>query len=88
VIDTGSNTSIAKIREMMGDDFEINIEPPLKLLLNHATEQDMLSWLDQILEENRDGPLKLALHIEPDYSIGNCLMMYNELKNRKLISGA
>ncbi|MBR9998774.1 MAG: hypothetical protein KFF73_07375 [Cyclobacteriaceae bacterium] len=85
VIDTGSNTSIAKIRKMMGDDFEINIEPPLKLMLYDATERDILSWLDQILEENRDGPLKLELHIEPDYSIGNCLLIYNKLKNRGLI---
>jgi hypothetical protein len=86
VIDTGSNTSIANIRKMMGVDFEINIEPPLKLMLNDATERAILSWIDQILEENREGPLKLALHIEPDYSIGNCLLIYNELKNRQLIT--
>jgi hypothetical protein len=86
VIDTGSNTSIAKIRNMMGLDFEINIEPPLKLMLQETPQVDLLKWLDQTLKENQGGPLKLALHIEPDYSIGNCQFIYNELVDRGLIN--
>jgi len=86
VIDTGSNTSVAKIREIMGVDFEINLEPPLKLMLKEAPEKDIIAWLDQVLEENQGGPLKLALHLETDYSTENCLMIYDELLRRKLIS--
>jgi hypothetical protein len=85
VIDTGSNTSIAKIRKMMGVDFEINLEPPLKLMLKEAPEQDLLTWLDQVLEENQGGPLKLAMHLENDYSHMNCLRLYEELIDRRLL---
>ena len=82
VIDTGSNTSIAKIREMMGVDFEINVEPPLKLMLKDSPEKDLLAWFHQVLEENQGGPLKLAMHIEPDYAAEKCLMIYDELLKR------
>jgi hypothetical protein len=33
IIDTGSGTSILKIREIMGKDFEINVFPPVEVLL-------------------------------------------------------
>ena len=85
VIDTGSGTSVGKIRERMGTDFEINLEPPLQLMLKDSSISDLIAWLDQVLEENKGGPLKLVLHIESDYSTENCLRIYDELANRKLI---
>lgn len=85
VIDTGSNTSIARIREKMGTDFEINVEPPLQFILKNAPEKDLYAWLQQALIENKGGPLKLAMHIEPDYSEERCLMVYDELVRKKLI---
>lgn len=86
IIDTGSNTSIAKIRKMQGVDFEINIEPPVKLMLTDALEKDLISWLDNVLEENQGGPLKFVFHLESSYSSENCLMIYDELFRRKLIA--
>lgn len=85
VIDAGSNTSVAKIREIKGVDFEINIEPPVKLMLNNSSEKEIISWLDQILEENQDGPLKLAFHLESSYSTKNCLFIYDMLEKRNLL---
>lgn len=85
IIDTGSNTSIAKIRELRGRDFEINVEPPVKLMLKNSSDRDVISWLDNILEENQGGPLKLAFHLESSYSTENCLLIYNELQKRKLL---
>jgi hypothetical protein len=85
VIDTGSNTSVGKIRERMGADFEINLEPPLQLMLKDSSISDLIAWLDQVLEDNRGGPLKLVLHIESDYSTENCLRIYDALLKRKLI---
>ncbi len=82
IIDTGSNTSVKKIREMMGPEFEINLEPPVKLMLNSASSNDMLDWLNLTLKENDGGPLKIALHLESGYNTKNCMLLYDELKKR------
>jgi hypothetical protein len=85
VIDTGSDTSIAKIREIHGLDLEINVEPPVKLMLMDAPAGDLLDWLNNALEENRGGPLKIALHLEAGYSLENCLQIYDALMEKGLI---
>jgi hypothetical protein len=85
VIDTGSNTSVARIREMKGTDFEINLEPPVNLMLKDSPKNEILSWLDRVLEENRGGPLKFAFHLESGYAAENCLAIYDELSKRKLV---
>lgn len=85
VIDTGSNTSVAKIREMKGVAFEINLEPPLQLMLKDSPKSEILEWLDQVLDENKGGPIKFAFHLESGYVIENCLAIYDELRKRKLI---
>ena len=85
IIDTGSNTSVAKIREMEGTNFEINLEPPVKLMLKNSSERAIISWLDQVLEENQGGPLKLALHLESSYSNENCMSIFRELRRRDLL---
>ncbi len=84
IIDTGSNTSVKKIREMMGPDFEINLEPPVKLMLKSTSSKDMKYWLEKTLEENAGGPLKIALHLESGYNTENCLLLFDELKKRGL----
>jgi hypothetical protein len=86
VIDTGSNTSVAGIREMKGTDFEINLEPPVNLMLKDSPNSELLKWLDRVLEENRGGPIKFAFHLESGYAVENCLAIYDELVKRKLIS--
>jgi len=86
VIDTASNTSIAKIRDIMGIDFEINVEPPVNIMLDGSPEKDLITWLDNTLAENQGGPLKFVIHIESNYSTNNCLMIYDELLKRKLIN--
>ena len=84
IIDTGSGTSVKRIREMMGPKFEINIAPPVNLMLKEATSKDMLAWIDKTLEENAGGPLKIALHLEAGYNTENCLLIFDELKKRGL----
>jgi hypothetical protein len=85
-IDTGSNTSIAKIRDARGRDFKISIEPPVKLMLKDSSEEELMIWLDNALKENIGGPLNFVLHLESGYSTKNCLMIYDELKRRMLIN--
>jgi len=45
IIDTGSNTSLAKIRARMGRDFEINVFPPVEVMLASAGPEGMAEWL-------------------------------------------
>ncbi|KPL22249.1 MAG: hypothetical protein AMS23_08185 [Bacteroides sp. SM1_62] len=85
VIDTGSNTSVAKIREMKGVGFEINLEPPVNLMLKGSPKSDIIKWLDRVLEENQGGPIKFAFHLESGYAVENCLAIYDELAAKKLI---
>lgn len=85
VIDTGSNTSVAKIREIKGPSFEINLEPPVQLMLKDSPKSEILKWLEQVLDENKGGPIKFAFHLESGYASENCLAIYDELKRRKLI---
>ena len=85
IIDTGSGTSVSKIRELMGPDFEINLAPPMELLMGGVPGKEILDWLDRTILENNDGPLQIAYHIEPDYEITNCQAMHEALGKRGLI---
>jgi hypothetical protein len=85
IIDTGSGTSIGKIRNLMGPDFVIHIAPPMKLMMGGVPKSEILGWLGRTLTENGGGPLQIAYHIEPDYEITNCLAIHDELEKRGLI---
>ena len=85
IIDTGSGTSVGKIRELMGPDFKINLAPPMELLMGGVPEKEILGWLNKTLLENAGGPLQIAYHIEPDYELGNCLVLHDELERKGLI---
>jgi uroporphyrinogen-III decarboxylase len=85
IIDTGSETSIKKIREIMGNEFEINVFPPVALLLEGSPVSNVYKWLDKTLTENKEGPLQIAYHIEPDYDIRNVLAIHEDLEKRGLI---
>jgi hypothetical protein len=85
IIDTGSGTSVGRIREIMGRDFEIHIAPPMELFLLGVPQKEILDWLDHTLSENQGGPLQIAYHVEPDYDIRNCLIIHEELEKKGLI---
>lgn len=85
IIDTGSGTSIFKIRETMGRDFEINVFPPVDVLLEGVPQAEAIRWLDKTLSENQGGPLQIAYHLEPDYDVMNGLVLHRELEKRGLI---
>jgi len=85
IIDTGSNTSLARIREKMGKDFEINIFPPVEVLTGKACLEDIKTWLHKTLEENKDGNLKIEYHLEWDYNLENCLFIHEELDRSGIV---
>jgi len=85
VLDTGSNTSVKALREQLGHDFQLDLAPPLEVLRVNADKELMLSWIDNVLRENNNGPLQLGYHMEPGYSVENCLAVHDELDRRGLI---
>ena len=56
IIDTGSGTSVGKIRQLMGPDFVIHIAPPMELMMEGVPQSEILGWLDMTLAENNGGP--------------------------------
>jgi hypothetical protein len=60
IMDTGSRTSILRIRETMGKNFEINVFPPTDIMMDGASQSGVMSWLAKTLEENQGGPLQIA----------------------------
>jgi uroporphyrinogen-III decarboxylase len=85
IIDTGSNTSLAKIRERMGKDFEINVFPPVEVLGEGSTSESIQKWLAQTLKDNNGGKLKIEYHLEPDYNWDNCNYIHTELERLGLV---
>jgi uroporphyrinogen-III decarboxylase len=79
IIDTGSNTSLAAIRDRMGRTFEINVFPPVNVLVEGSTREDIQHWLTQTLKDNDGGSLKIEYHLEPDYNWDNCNYIHQEL---------
>jgi len=85
IIDTGSNTSLKKIRERMGHDFEINVFPPVEVLTEGSATEDIRRWLYKTLEDNGGGNLKIEYHLEPDYNLDNCRFIHEELDKMRLV---
>jgi hypothetical protein len=78
IIDTGSNTSIAKIRQRMGKEFEINVFPPVEILTGSSRSENIQQWLTKTLKENDGGNLKIEYHLEPDYDLSVCSYIHEE----------
>ena len=79
-LDTGSNTSVAAIRAQFGADFRIDLALPVELLLAGAERAGVVDWLKRTLAENAGGPLHIGFHLEPGYSLANCLAIHEELR--------
>ncbi len=82
VLDTGSNTSVAAIRKHFGSNFKIDLAPPVEILLVDSDRGQVVAWLEKTLAENGDGPLGIGYHLEPGYSLENCLAIHEELHQR------
>lgn len=75
-LDTGSGTSVRRIRELFGDDFLIDLAPPVELMLAGADPKDTREWLNRVLDENGGGPLLLGYHLEPGYNLSAILSLH------------
>ncbi len=86
IIDVSSDTSVKMIRSMFGRELEVNLSPPVELLLKGSSKETLHEWLDKSLEENQGGPIRFAYHMEADYDYENCLSIHDKLVEKKLIS--
>lgn len=84
-LDTGNGTSLSAIRELFPGDFPVDLMPPVELLLEGGSKAALLQWIDQQLEENRQGPLSFNYHLEPGYDPENHLLLHRRLEELGLI---
>lgn len=83
-LDTGSGTSVAKIRELFGNNFLIELAPPVELMLTGAEPRDAKEWLNRVLDENGGGPLLLGYHLEPGYNLSAILSLHEACREKGL----
>ncbi len=85
-ITTGSGTSVRKIRETMGKEFQINIFPPVSLLQEGVEREEIKAWLDQVVKDNANGNLSISYHLEPEYDFENSMFVHHYLNEKGLIA--
>jgi hypothetical protein len=83
-LDTGSRTTVSAVRQQLGSELQLDVAPPLDALSAGASPETMKSWIDEVLVENGDAPILIGYHLEPGYSLANCLMVHEELARRGL----
>ena len=83
-VDTGSGTSVARLRELGGPELLIELAPPVELLLTEADPEEMKVWVDTVLEENREGPIRFGYHLEPGYNLKCVFALHDRLDERGL----
>jgi hypothetical protein len=77
-IDTGSDTSVRKIRTLLGQELMIETAPPMELMIKGSPVDKILNWLQKNVEENKGGPMRLSYHLEPGYNLDNILALHQE----------
>ena len=69
----------------MGKEFEINVFPPVDVLVEGAKKEEIQSWLAQTLKDNDGGTLKIEYHLESDYNLENCRFIHEELDKTGIV---
>ena len=80
-LDLGGDTSVAKVREIFGKDFSIDIAP-MPADFSADSPEAILNWARQVIEENGDGPLTILYHLELDYKLA-IVRALNDFVKRK-----
>jgi uroporphyrinogen-III decarboxylase len=79
VLNVGSDTSVAAIREKFGS-LRIDLLPDTHLL-TFGTPEDVDRWVRQTLEENGGGPLQFQYHLDLNQPQRNCLQIHETLRH-------
>ena len=67
-IDLGGDTSIAKVREVFGPDFPVDVIP-MPADFSADSPDPIINWVEKIIKENDSGDLQIIYHLEPDYKL-------------------
>ena len=67
-LDLGGDTSVAKVREVFGEDFPVDIAP-MPADFSADSPDPILNWAKHVIAENHGGPLRILYHLEPDYKL-------------------
>ncbi|TFG61134.1 MAG: hypothetical protein E4H36_10935 [Spirochaetales bacterium] len=84
-LDTGSGTSAAKARRILGPGITLELAPPVELLVSSSAEKDIAAWLDLVLAENQGGPLRIGYHLEPGYNFDAVMLIHKNLEKRGIV---
>lgn len=79
-LDLGGGTSIAKVRELYGQDLPVDIAP-LAPDFSAPTAKPILAWAQQVVADNGGGNLKIVYHLEPNYNLDVVRALHDYLKN-------
>ena len=67
-LDIGGDTSIAKVREIFGKDFPVDIAP-MPTDFSADSPEPILKWAEKVIKENNGGNMRIIYHLEPDYKL-------------------
>lgn len=67
-IDSGAETSVAKVRQFFGKQFPMSIAP-MASELSGDDPGPVLEWANRVLAENDGGKLTFVFHLEPNYNL-------------------
>jgi hypothetical protein len=79
-LDTGGGTSLATARDVLGNDFPIEIAP----LVDHLTgptAEPLLAWGEQVMDQNANGPLSIVYHLEQGYNLSHIRSLNDKIRS-------
>ena len=79
-LDLGGDTSIAKVREMFGKDFPVDVAP-MPADFSADSSKPILDWAKQVIEENASGPQRIIYHLEPDYKMESARVLRDYVRS-------
>ena len=68
MLDLGGDTSIARVRDVFGHDFPVDMAP-MPVDFSSDSPEPIIHWAKQVIEENAGGNLRIIYHLEPDYNL-------------------
>ena len=68
MLDLGGDTSMARVREIFGHDFPVDMAP-MPADFSADSSEPILNWAKQVIEQNAGGNLRIIYHLEPDYKL-------------------
>ncbi len=68
MLDLGGDTSMARVRDVFGHDFPVDVAP-MPVDFSADSPEPIIHWAKQVIDENAGGNLRIIYHLEPDYNL-------------------